>query len=71
MGPLEKFFGNDLRSKVEFVNADLNNQNQIEAAVKGCDFVVHTASPVGKNPKDHADMINPAVNGVIFVVTAA
>lgn len=71
MGPLESYFGTDLRTKVEFVNADLNNQDQIEAAVKGCDFVVHTASPVGKNPKNHADMINPAVNGVLFVVTAA
>jgi dihydroflavonol-4-reductase len=27
MGPLESYFGTDLRTKVEFVNADLNNQD--------------------------------------------
>jgi dihydroflavonol-4-reductase len=32
---------------------------------------VHTASPVGINPRNHEDMIRPAVNGVTFVVEAA
>lgn len=38
----------------------------------GCDFVVHTASPVAMiNPRNHNDLIVPAVNGVTFVLLAA
>ena len=33
--------------------------------------MVHTASPVGTNPRNHDDMIRPAVNGVNFVLEAA
>lgn len=53
------------------MSADLNDGAQIEAAVSGCDFVIHTASPVQlNNPRDHNDLIRPAVNGVTFVVKA-
>ena len=33
MAPLLNYFGADLTEKVEFVNVDLNNQNQIDNAV--------------------------------------
>lgn len=33
MAPLVKFFGQELLNEVEFVNVDLNNQEQIDAAV--------------------------------------
>ena len=68
MEPLIKYFGVELLKQVEFVNADCLDSNSIEFAVQGCDYVVHTASPVGRNPKDHEEMIRPAVNGVKFVM---
>ena len=47
-----KHFG-ELLKEVEFVNVDLDNKESIDAAVNGVEFIVHTASPVGANPKDH------------------
>lgn len=32
--------------------------------------MVHTASPVGRNPNNHEDMIRPAVDGVLAVMKA-
>lgn len=45
MKPLNDYFGDRL-TEVEFFNADLNNKESLDAAIKGCDYVVHTASPV-------------------------
>ena len=45
MEPLRKFFGDKL-NEVEFVAADLMNEESILNAIKGSDYVVHTASPV-------------------------
>lgn len=67
--PLRKHFGDKL-SEVEFVNVNLDDKASITEAVRGADFVVHTASPVGANPKNHEDMIRPAVNGNTFVLEA-
>lgn len=53
------------------MDVNLDNKESIDTALIGADFVVHTASPVGANPKDHNDMIRPAVNGVTFVLEAA
>lgn len=69
--PLQDYFGEKL-AEVEFFNADLNDAQSLEDAIKGCDFVVHTASPVGlSNPRNHDEMIKPAVNGVTFAIQAA
>ena len=57
--------------KIEFVNADLCDEESIKAAVAGCTHIVHTASPVGMEPKNPDDMIIPAVNGTKFVMNAA
>jgi nucleoside-diphosphate-sugar epimerase len=71
MKPLIDYFGDKLAS-VEFFNADLCDPNSIDIAVKGCDFVIHTASPVTiNNPRDHDDVIGPAVSGVKNVLEAA
>jgi nucleoside-diphosphate-sugar epimerase len=68
--PLRSYFGDDY-SKIEFVSASLTDKAQIEAAIYGADYVVHTASPVGSNPNNPQDMIRPAVDGVRFVMEAA
>ena len=71
MKPLIEHFGDHLEN-VEFFNADLSDPNSIDQAVNGCDFVIHTASPVTiNNPQDHDDVIGPAVSGVKNILEAA
>ena len=51
---------------------NLANESQIEAAVEGCQYVVHIASPVPpNNPKKESDLIDPAFKGTLFVLRAA
>ena len=54
------------------MEADLLNEDSLKDAVEGCQFVVHTASPVAyESPANHDDIIKPAVNGVDFIMKAA
>ena len=46
LAPLKKAFGEELFSKIELVKADLLDAESLENAVAGCDYVVHTASPL-------------------------
>ncbi|KAJ7480007.1 NAD-P-binding protein [Mycena galericulata] len=46
------------------VVSDITSPGAFDDAVKGCDFIVHMASPVQWNPKDNeADLLIPAING--------
>jgi len=58
---------------LELVDADLMNPESLEKAVAGCDYVVHTASPVPAKgvPKDENVFIRPAVEGTLAVLRAA
>lgn len=57
---------------ISFVEADLSEDRNWEEAVKGCEFVLHIASPIYlKIPKDENEMIGPAVNGTLRVLRAA
>ena len=69
--PLKKTLGEELFSQLELVEADLLNQESIEAALAGSTFVVHTASPfVLSNPDDENTLVKPAVEGTTAVVKA-
>lgn len=58
--------------KLTFVEADLLSDAGWNAAVAGCDFVMHLASPFFlAEPKDENDMIRPAVQGTQRVLAAA
>lgn len=58
--------------RLEFVEADLMNDKNWNEAVKGCDYVLHIASPIFlRIPKDENEMIRPAVEGTIRVLKAA
>nr|AFG26325.1 cinnamoyl-CoA reductase [Cinnamomum osmophloeum] len=48
--------------------ADLLDFESLREAIKGCDGVFHTASPVTDNPDE---MVEPAVNGTKYVIDAA
>ena len=58
--------------KLSFVEADLTKDEGWDDAVKGCEYVLHVASPfiVGM-PKHEDELIIPAVGGVERVLQAA
>ena len=57
---------------MEFAEADLLDEKSMFKAIKGADFLVHTASPFPLNmPKDEDDLIKPAVEGTLTALRAA
>ena len=53
------------------VEADLLDEESLDRAIQGMDYVVHTASPFpGENPKDENVIIKPAVEGTLAVLRA-
>ncbi|GAA6062179.1 hypothetical protein JCM10212_001343 [Sporobolomyces blumeae] len=51
---------------------DVEREGAFNEAVKGCDAILHTASPFHFNAQDpHKDLINPAVNGTLNLLRAA
>lgn len=57
---------------IQFVEADLSSPEGWDAAVSGCDFVQHVASPFpAVHPKDEMELIRPARDGAIRVLRAA
>jgi dihydroflavonol-4-reductase len=62
----------DAGDRLELVCADLLRDEGWDAAVGGCDFVLHTASPHPLNPPTHEDdLIVPAREGTLRVLRAA
>ena len=59
-------------SALSLYEADLATKDGWDEAVKGCDYVLHIASPfILGVPKHEDELIVPAVSGVEFVVGAA
>jgi nucleoside-diphosphate-sugar epimerase len=57
---------------IEFVEADLCDDKGWAAAVDGCSYVIHTASPFPASiPRDENDLIVPARDGALRVLRAA
>jgi len=55
-----------------FIETDLTRDDNWDEAVKGCQYVLHVASPIFLAlPKDENEMILPAVNGTLRVLKAA
>lgn len=55
-----------------FVIADLTRDEGWDAAVAGCDYVLHVASPLGSDsPRDANALIGPARDGTLRVLRAA
>jgi len=55
--------------RLELVEAELLKEGSFEEAVKGCAYVIHTASPYKidvKNPQ--TDLVDPAVKGTLNVL---
>jgi len=62
----------DAGERLTFVVADLNSDVGWDAAVRGCDYVLHVASPLGADsPRDPDVLIVPAREGTLRVLRAA
>ena len=72
LAPLKKAYGDELFGKIEIVAADLLDADSLDRAIAGCDYVVHTASPLPiKQPDDESVLIKPAVEGTLAVLRGA
>lgn len=57
---------------LDFVIADLTRDSGWDAAVAGCDHVLHIASPLGRDtPRDRDALVEPARGGALRVLKAA
>ncbi|KAK6917392.1 NAD-dependent epimerase/dehydratase [Dillenia turbinata] len=57
--------------KLNIFRADLTDENSFDAAVAGCDYVFHVATPVNFASEDpENEMIKPAIQGVTNVLKA-
>ena len=62
----------EFSDRLEFAYGDLTGDDGWIEAAHGCDFVLHTASPVPREMPEHeADLIIPARDGTVRVLTAA
>jgi dihydroflavonol-4-reductase len=67
---LSAYAGKDIRIAIRA--ADLSSDAGWAEACQGMDYVQHIASPIPTNlPKDHDELITPARDGAIRVLTAA
>ena len=62
----------DQKDNLEFCELNLLNDKGWDDAAKGCDFVMHIASPfINIEPKDENEYIRPAVDGTMRALKAA
>jgi len=62
----------DSKDNLEFCELDLLIDDGWDEAMKGCEFVLHVASPfINKEPKDENEYIRPAVDGTMRALKAA
>lgn len=61
----------DADERLSFFVADLTKDNGWDAAVAGCDYVLHVASPLGGgDPNDKESLVAPARDGALRVLRA-
>ncbi|GAB3409258.1 Rossmann-fold NAD(P)-binding domain-containing protein [Flindersiella endophytica] len=64
--------GVEAGDRLEFAVADLTGDEGWDAAMKGCDHVLHVASPLGNEaPRDRDALVGPARDGTLRVLRAA
>jgi len=57
--------------KLSFIQADLTKDDNWDAAMKDCKYVLHVASPTHIDSTDENKLIGPAVEGVLRALQAA
>ena len=62
----------EVGDRLEVMVADLNADAGWREAARGCDYVLHVASPLpSSNPKDDDELVRPARDGALRVLAAA
>lgn len=61
----------DPGERLSFIAADLMDDAGWDAAMAGCAYVLHVASPLGTTSNDPDDLIKPAREGALRVLAAA
>jgi len=62
----------DIKNNLEFCELDLLKNDGWDDAMKGCDFVMHVASPfINIEPRDENEYIRPAVDGTMRAMKSA
>lgn len=69
--PLAQLECADSHSRLEFVKFDLLDNDSVDKAVDGCQFIIHCAQPVTSDNSDREAVIKPAVEGTKAVMAAA
>ena len=60
------------KENLEIYQLNLENQEEIEKAVKGCEYIAHVASPVIMSSKvEERHVVNPAIEGCLYILFAA
>lgn len=66
-----KRLGREAGASLELVEADLTSDDGWSAAVDGCEYVLHVASPFPSTvPDDESELVGPAVDGTRRVLEA-
>ena len=69
---IAKVLGEEALKSLTIYHCDLNDPANWQEAMKGCDAILHVASPFPLGiPKHEDDVIMPALNGVKYVMNAA
>lgn len=70
---IEAYLGRSIpEDQLEFVTLDLTRDDGWDSALRGCDALMHTASPFPMTPpKDESALIAPAVDGTLRALKAA
>jgi len=59
----------DTDGRLSFYSANLIEEGSFDEAIKGSDYVIHTASPYTLNAKDpEKDLVDPAIRGTLTVL---
>lgn len=64
-------FAYSAHPNLELVEGDITNINDIENAVRGCDFVIHAAANTNQSLLKYRDYQNVNVNGTVNVLEAS
>lgn len=59
-------------NQIQFMEADLLNEESLSKAIEGCHYIVHVASPItGAQGLTDEEMLLPARTGMKFILNAA
>jgi len=72
LDPLKEAFGIERFNAIQWVEADLNDEKSLSAAVEGVHSIIHVASPIpGQQNLSEEEMVNGTTKGTKTIIEAA